>query len=105
MTEPAFTSWAFIYLGTGTEDPAVHRTVIDAGGLTTTVVAVPDRDSAPAVAAALVAEGAQTIELCGAFGPEWVARVLDATGRRVPVGGVLYGVESVPRLATLLGAA
>jgi Family of unknown function (DUF6506) len=97
----AFTTWGFIYLGVGTEDPAVDRAVIERGGLTTTIVAVPDREAAVQVAAELVDAGAQSIELCGAFGPTTTARVIEAVGDRVPVGSVSYGVESVPAVAAL----
>jgi len=96
-----FNNWAFIYLGVGTEDPAIHRTIISHGGLETTIVAVPDPELAPQVAAELVESGAQSIELCGGFGPLWTARVIDAVEGRVPVGAVSYGVESVNKLARL----
>jgi hypothetical protein len=72
-----FENWGFIYLGVGTEDPAVSRAVIETGGLRTTIVAVPERSATT------------------------VARVNEATGGRVPVGSVTYGMESVPGLATL----
>lgn len=45
--------------------------------------------------------GAQSIELCGGLGSKVVAEVIEATGGRVPVGGVTYGVESVHALAAL----
>jgi hypothetical protein len=96
-----FNSWGFIYLGLGSEDPAVDRAVIQRGGLTTTIVAVPDRQSAVQVALELVDGGAQSIELCGAFGPTTTAQVLQAVGDRAPVGSVTYGMESVPALAAL----
>jgi hypothetical protein len=70
---------------TGEEDPAVDRASISAGGLTTTFVAVPDRDAAVAAAVELVDDGAQTIELCGGFGSATAARVVEAVGDRVPV--------------------
>ena len=97
----AFTNWAFIYLGTGEEDPALDRAVIERGGLRTTMVAVPEKSAAAGVAVELVDGGAQSIELCGAFGPVWAARVIEAIGGRVPVGSVTYGMESVPSLAAL----
>jgi hypothetical protein len=100
-----FNSWGFIYLGLGGEDPATDRAVIQRGGLTTTIVAVPDRESAVQVAIELVEGGAQSIELCGAFGPTATAQVLQAVGDRVPVGSVTYGVESVPALAALFAPA
>ncbi len=101
----SFNSWGFIYLGLGDEDPAVDREVVERGGLTTTFVAVPERSAAVEVAADLVDAGAQLIELCGAFGPKWVAEVIEATGGCVPVGGVSYGMESVPALASLFAPA
>lgn len=100
----AFSNWGFIYLGLGSEDPAVDRAVIQHGGLRTTIVAVPDRESAVQVAIDLVKSGAQSIELCGAFGPTTTAQVLQAVGDRVPVGSVTYGVESVPALAALFAS-
>jgi Family of unknown function (DUF6506) len=101
----AFNKWGFIYLGLGAEDPAVDRAVIERGGLTTTIVAVPDRDAAVRVAVELVDAGAQSIELCGAFGSSATARVLEAVGDRVPVGSVSYGVEAIPALAALFAPA
>lgn len=96
-----FNAWGFIYLGTGSEDPQTDRSVIETGGLRTTIVAVADRAQAPSVAAELVAAGAQSVELCGAFGPVDVAAVLTATGHEVPIGAASYGMESVPKLAAL----
>ena len=105
LNETRFKSWAFIYLGMGTEDPAVDRALIEAGGLRTTIVAVPEKSAAVRVAVDLVEEGAQSIELCGAFGPVWAARVIEAIGARVPVGSVGYGMESVSALAALFAPA
>lgn len=97
----AFHRWGFIYLGMGQEDPTRDRAVIEHGGLTTTIVAVPDPESAARVAVELVEDGAQSIELCGGFGPSVVADVVAAVQGRIPVGGVTYGMESVPALARL----
>lgn len=99
-TKAASNKSAFSFLG-GQEDPAVDRAVIERGGLTTTIVAVPDPSRAAAVTRELVADGAQSIELCGAFGPASVAEVLQATGGQIPVGGVTYGMESVHHVAAL----
>ena len=96
-------NWAFIYLGTGIENPDVDRAVIEAGGLRTTIVAVPEASRVVNVAVDLVRHGAQTIELCGAFGPTWTARVIEATGGVVPVGSVNYGQESIAALVELVG--
>jgi hypothetical protein len=99
-----FNNWAFIYLGTGTEDPDIDRAVIERGGLRTTIVAVGNQDDAAAVARELVEAGAQTIELCGGFGAGVLPRVIEATGGRVPVGQVGYGVESIAGLHELFVA-
>jgi hypothetical protein len=99
-----FDNWAFIYLGMGEEDPAVARAVIEHGGLRTTFVAVPDQADAAAVAAELVEAGAQTIELCGGFGAHVLPAVIAATGGRVPVGQVRYGVEAIAGLHELFVA-
>ena len=96
-----FNNWAYSYLGMGEEDPAVDRAVIDRGGLRTTIVAVPEKSAVVKAAVELVDGGAQSIELCGAFGPVWTARVIEAIGGRVPVGSVAYGMESVPSLAAM----
>lgn len=62
---------------------------------------MPTPDAAVEVARALVSDGAQSIELCGAFGTTGAARVVDAVGSLVPVGVVTYGVEAIGPLATL----
>jgi len=97
-------NYGFIFLSPNA-NPLTHRAVIETHGFKTTLVAVPDPSAAPSVAAALVAEGVQLLELCGAFGPHWTDRVLDATQNRVPVGAVGYGVESVAALTALVSAA
>jgi Family of unknown function (DUF6506) len=100
----AFNRWAFIYRGIGDEDPAVDRAVIERGGLRTTFVAVPSEAEAAAVAAELVDDGAQSIELCGGFGAGVLPEVIEATGGRVPVGQVSYSMEAIHPLATLFPA-
>lgn len=95
-----FNRYGFIYLGVGEEDPAVDRAVLNTGGLRTTIVAVADRAQAVGVAAELVAEGAQTIELCGAFTAGDVAAVREVVDS-VPVGAVRYDMDAVPQLAAL----
>ena len=64
-------------------------------------MAVPEVAAAVRVAVELVERGAQSIELCGAFGPAVTAQVIEAVGDRVPVGSVSYGAESVHALAAL----
>jgi Family of unknown function (DUF6506) len=76
-------------------DPAVDRVVSERGGKRTTFVAVPGTDVIARVARGLVDEGAEQIELCGGLGPVPAAQVIEAVGEKVPVGAVLFGVESV----------
>lgn len=42
----------------------------------------------------LVTGGAQSLKLCGAFGPSDTAAVLEATGGQVPIGVATYGMDS-----------
>lgn len=98
-------SWGFIYLGLGTEDPAIDRAVIERGDLTTTIVAVPTREAAAQVAVELVDGGARAIELCGAFSTHGTAQVIEAVGDRVPVGSVSYGMEFAPAVAAFFAPA
>lgn len=92
-------SWAFIFEAPQT-DPRTDRMVIERGGLRTTVVAVPEQSAVTRVAADLVEDGVQFIELCGGFEPIWAGKVIEATGGRVPVGTVGYaGGASIARLA------
>jgi hypothetical protein len=75
------------------EDPAPRTWRF--GG--TTVATVPSAEDAPAAAAALVADGAARVELCGGMGPVVAAAVRAAVD--VPVTTVLFGFESLPAAA------
>lgn len=63
----------------------------------TTVATVPSTADAPAMAASLVAAGAERVELCGGMGPIPAAAVARAVD--VPVTTVLFGFESLPLAA------
>lgn len=76
-------------------DPAVDRTVREADDHHTTLVAVPDVETAIRVAQAVVAEGATLIELFGDFDSAGTAAVIEAVEGRCPVGTVGYGTESL----------
>jgi hypothetical protein len=93
-TDEMVESWAFIYVRPASNG-AVDRLEIERDGVRTTVVAVPEQSAALEAAIELVSGGVQVIELCGTLGPVWAARVIEATGGRVPVGAVSYGPESV----------
>lgn len=92
-------SWAFIFEAPET-DPKVDRLVVERGGVRSIVVAVPEQSAVTEVAIELVAEGAQFIELCGGFEPQWAGIVVEATKGRVPVGVVGYsGGRTIAALA------
>ena len=63
-----------------------------------TTIGISRPDQGPEAAQRLVADGAQLIELCGAFGPVWTARVIEAIDDAVPIGSVAYGPEAVDRV-------
>ena len=98
----ALTHWGFIFKAPGM-DPATNRWTTESDGCRTDVVGVADPVDAAAVAADLVAAGVELIELCGAFGPVWTGRIIDAIDGAVPVGAVYYGGEATDQLAELFG--
>jgi hypothetical protein len=91
--------WGFIY----TLDDNSATTRIDIIG-TLRCVGVPRIEDAPAEARKLVSQGAELIELCGAFGGAGLAAVVAAVGSDVPVGAVFYGCDAVPGLQRILGS-
>lgn len=93
-------SYGFIFIADGA-NPTVDRFVLDRHSFRSMIVAVPDQSAAEQVAVDLVNSGVQFIELCGIFGPVGTAKVIEATGGRVPVGSVNFGAESIDALAAL----
>lgn len=80
-------------------DPAGERIDREHDGQRRPIVFVPDESAAPAVAARLVEEGIDLIELYGGFGPTSAAAVTAAIDGRVPVGFVTFGIESMTAAA------
>ncbi|WP_214322916.1 DUF6506 family protein [Nonomuraea sediminis] len=93
----ALTHWAFIYTAPGVE-PGGQWTTVDTQACRTELVAIQSVEHVVAAAERLADQGTQLIELCGAFGPLWTAKVIEAVGGRVPVGAVGYGPEAVDPL-------
>jgi hypothetical protein len=54
---------------------------------------VSQRDQCIPIAKELVKKGCQMIELCGAFGPLYAAKIKKVTNHSIPVGIVMYGPE------------
>ena len=93
----ALVHWGFIYTAAGMGSEP-KTTVVDTGPCRTVLIGLASPAEAVEVAARLVDEGAQLIELCGAFGPLWTAKIIEAVGGRVPVGAVSYGSEAIDHL-------
>lgn len=64
----------------------------------TDLVQVPTPADALDEAKRLVDDGVELIELCGAFGPVWAARIIEHIDGAVPVGMVAYGPEAVDQV-------
>ena len=96
----ALRQWGFVYLADGC-DPDRDVSRVDTGTSVTVLVGVGHVGQVVDVARKLAAEGAQLIELCGAFGPVWTARVIEAVD--IPVGAVTYGSEATEQLHALFG--
>jgi hypothetical protein len=80
---------AFIFLAPEA-DPAAHQAQVVTPGVELTVVGVPDYARAEQVARTLVDEGIAAIELCGGFGHEGTARIVQAVQGKAAVGVVRF---------------
>ena len=100
-----FNNYAYIFLGPNL-DPQKDRQTIKHENFTFTVVGMDfsEKEKVIVVAKELVAQGAQTLELCGGFGPIWMAKVSEAINNAVPVGGVFYGPEARQPMLDLLSS-
>jgi len=98
----ALKKMGFIVRGRGF-DPEQHRQVMESPAFTLMIAGIGDLSQAPAAAQRLVAEGAEMLELCGAFGPRATAEVIAAIQDAVPVGVVAYDNDALDRLVALFG--
>ena len=98
-----FNNFAYIFLGPNL-NPKEHYSSIKNKEVTFTTVGIDFKHKGCVIEVALelVKDGAQMIELCGGFGPIWIAKVTEALDHRVPVGGVFYGPEFRKPLVDLL---
>lgn len=87
--------WAYIFLSPGF-DAKDHVAVLESDSCRYKTIGIDmhHKEQVIDIAKQLVAEGVQLIELCGGFGPQWIARVSEAIQGVVPVGGVFYGPEA-----------
>jgi Family of unknown function (DUF6506) len=100
----ALKKWAYIFLSPGF-DPKEHSISLRSEQTEVRIVGIEmtKKEMVTTIAQDLVEEGVQMIELCGGFGPIWVARVTEAIAGAVPVGSVAYGPESRIPLLEILG--
>ena len=98
-----FNNFAYIFLGPFL-DPTQHRSEIKTKELTFTAIGIDFNHKALVidVAKQLITEGVQMLELCGGFGPIWIAKISDAINHSIPVGSVAYGPEARKPLLDLL---
>jgi hypothetical protein len=91
----ALRHWAYIFISPGF-DAVEHRATLESSScrFETVGIDINHKEQVLEVAKQLVAEGVQMIELCGGFGPQWIAKVSEAIQGAVPVGGVFYGPEA-----------
>lgn len=81
----------YFYIFKGTDmDPTHDRTEIKNSNFHFVAVGVSQIEQAVAVAEQALTEGAQAIELCGAFGIQGKKLISDAIGNKIPVGNVSY---------------
>jgi hypothetical protein len=95
--------WAYIFLSPGF-NPEQHTTELSSATcrFKTVGIDMTEKEKVIDVAKQLVAEGVQMIELCGGFGPLWIAKVTEAINGAVPVGSVAYGPEARKPLLDIL---
>jgi hypothetical protein len=81
---------AFMYVADNAK-PDEHRMIVPSPNhVEMTVIAVKDFDEAENIAKQLVSEGIKTIELCGGFGFNAVARIKNTVGDQAEVGVVRF---------------
>ena len=98
-----FNNFAYIFLGPNL-DPKQHRAEIKTDKLTFSTIglAFDKKELVIDIAKELIKNGAQMIELCGGFGPLWIAKIHEATKGEIPIGSVAYGPEARKPLLDLL---
>jgi len=87
--------FAYIYLGPGFDSTKnVSESCSESCRFKAVGMDFKDKEKVIEIAVQLVNEGVQMIELCGGFGPLWIAKVTEAINGVVPVGSVAYGPEA-----------
>jgi uncharacterized protein DUF6506 len=74
-------------------DPTEHRAWVKTPQVELLSVAAKDYEAAALLAADLLKEGIQAIELCGGFGAAGVAKIVEAVEGKIPVGVVRFDIH------------
>ncbi|PWU08043.1 MAG: hypothetical protein C5B47_05260 [Verrucomicrobia bacterium] len=91
----ALKKWAYLYLSPGFS-PEKNTTISSSNQCEFIAVGFDfaSKQDVIEIVRRLIADGVQMIELCGGFGPLWVAKVSEAINGIVPVGSTAYGPEA-----------
>ncbi|HEV7233809.1 MAG TPA: DUF6506 family protein [Sphingorhabdus sp.] len=90
--------WATIILWENA-DPQSDRINRETNHEALTIAFVPNIEAAASVAAEMVDQGVELVELCGGFGLEAGAIVARAVDGRAAVGAVSFGIDSITQAA------
>ena len=91
----ALRKWAYIFLSPGfTEEEHTNTMRSSSCEFIAVGIDFEHKEQVIPIAQKLVKEGVQMIELCGGFGPLWIAKVTEATNGAIPVGSTAYGPEA-----------
>ena len=93
----ALTNFGFIVKGDGL-NPKRDVHIMESSTFRMTTIGVSSLEQSLDAAKHLVNEDVQLIELCGAFGPIWTGKIIEAIEDAVPIGSVAYGPESIDRI-------
>lgn len=94
--------WSYIFISPGF-DPRQHRIEMVSPSCKAIMIGLDPsmKEEVISIAKSLVEDGIQLIELCGGFGPIWIARIIEATQGKIPVGGTFYGPEARIKMVQL----
>jgi 2-keto-3-deoxy-6-phosphogluconate aldolase len=100
----ALRHWGFIFLAPGLRE-SQRLTEIVSPQCKLVAVGVEKVEDGVGVAKAMLDDGVQLIELCGAFNPKWTGRIIEAVRGRIPVGTVTYSNDATAGLAQIFNGA
>lgn len=87
--------WAYIFISPGFDERSDNIELKSEKSRVKIIgLDIHNKEGVIPIAQQLVEDGVQLIELCGAFGPLWIAKVTEAIHGKVPVGSVAYGPEA-----------